>query len=341
MRKSVLQFSVCIASATLLSTVPLISAVFADDSSKVSLKPPKVEQTAATIAISDERGTILVYNKRSPSVPDNVEPVYQRSGFLHPIATPTGRIVTAVFPIDHKHQDGVFSAWVRTRWQDRDIDFWNIAGGTGRVLHEKVVSTFSDRSKAGFEVDLIHRAMIEPTVDVLRERWKITAYPTDDTFRCFDMDTTQIALTDSPLLVREYHYGGIALRGLTRWVQPKNRSQAPLGEKIEDSDFLNDHGSERIAGNHQKSRWVCLHGKIDGNPVSITVLCHPENFRAPQSARLHPSKPYFCFAPCVDGDFVIDREHPFTSKYRFLVTDAAPDPEWLSMQWQLWADGLH
>ena len=61
------------------------------------------------------------------------------------------------------------------------------------------------------------------------------------------------------------------------------------------AEFLNDLGSDRIKGNHEHARWVSLSGQNDGQPVTITVLCHRDNFRAPQAARLHPTKPYFVF----------------------------------------------
>ena len=81
---------------------------------------------------------------------------------------------------------------------------------------------------------------------------------------------------------------------------------------------------------------MALTGTIDGRAVTIGVLCHAENFRAPQAARLHPTKPYFCFAPCVDGPFQIDAEHPYAARYRYLVTDAAPNPTWLDEAWDKW-----
>ena len=40
--------------------------------------------------------------------------VFERSGFLHPVFTPKGRCVTESFPADHPHQQGIFSAWVKT-----------------------------------------------------------------------------------------------------------------------------------------------------------------------------------------------------------------------------------
>ena len=127
------------------------------------------------------------------------------------------------------------------------------------------------------------------------------------------------------------------MRGPMEWLSPKDSDQDVSDGIVRVGClFLNDQGSDRIKGNHEKSRWVAMSGSLDGDPVSITVLCHSENLRAPQSARLHPTKPYFCYAPCVDDSFVIDRDHPFQAKYRYLVTDAEPDADWIESQWQAW-----
>jgi lysophospholipase L1-like esterase len=297
-----------------------------------------VTESEATITVASKGVPIVVYNKQSPPVPAGIDPIYQRSGFLHPVATPLGKVVTATFPIDHAHQHGIFSAWVKTTYDNRQIDFWNLAGGTGRVLHQRVLSTFNRPTESGFEVALIHQTVIQPVVDVLVENWTVQVYPTDGSFRCFDIDSTQRALTDVPLIVQEYHYGGMAIRGPVRWVQGEKQIITPENPPNlrEPSNFLNDQGSDRVQGNHQVARWVAMHGTLDGHNVSITVLSHADNFRAPQPARLHPTKPYFCFAPCVAGEFIIDKQHPLRSRYRFLVTDAAPDATWIDQQWQAW-----
>lgn len=307
------------------------SAVAADNALSVQI-------SSETIQICQDDQVVLAYNKRSPPVPDGVDPVYRRSGFLHPVASPSGKVVTATFPCDHLHQHGIFSAWVKTRWNDRQINFWDLAGQTGRVLHKDVTSVFSDDAKAGVEVDLIHRSLAEPQTDILKEHWKVTVYPTDGSYHCFDLQTTQTALTNDPLTIQQHHYGGVALRGPGRWIQPQDADSSNAdGNEREPSRFLNDAGSDRVSGNHQHSRWVTLTGEIQGEPVSITVLCHPDNFRAPQAARLHPSKPYFCYAPCVDGEFTIDADHPYKASYRYFVTDTEPDPDWLNEQWQAWS----
>lgn len=297
----------------------------------------EVREDSARLILAQGQREILAYNKVSPPVPDGIDPVYARSGFVHPIRSPAGKVLTATFPIDHAHQHGLFSAWVKTRFDNREIDFWNLAGRTGRVRHQQVVSTFDTEDAVGFEVDLTHQIVSPPSVDVLRERWKITAHPTDGSYFCFDLETTQQALTDTPLIVQKYHYGGVALRGRVEWIQGEKLPPAEeLAWKQEPSDFLNDLGSHRERGNHQKSRWVAMFGDIDGQPACITVLCHADNFRAPQAARIHPTKPYFCFAPCVEGQFTIDQQHPLSERYRYLVTDSRPQPEWIEQQWQAW-----
>lgn len=304
----------------------------------------RVEQTDGTIELLAGDSLILAYNKVSPPVPEGIDPLYRRSGCLHPVCTPAGRTVTTMFPYDHAHQHGIFSAWVRTKYDGRDVDFWNMAKGTGRVLHNEVVSVFQKGNSVGFEVDLIHRALSEPATDVLNERWKITAHATDGSYHCFDLESVQTALTSKPLKIRKYHYGGHVLRGPTRWLTAEDKgriAKEQAGSKqpadaLEPSDFLNDLGSSREAGNHEHAKWVSLWGEIDGQPVSITVLGHKDNFRAPQAARLHPTKPYFCFAPCVDDEFIIDKKHPLKARYRYLVTDAMPDSKWLEEQWQQW-----
>ncbi|MCC7335790.1 MAG: PmoA family protein [Pirellulaceae bacterium] len=296
-----------------------------------------VGETQQTISIQRGESTLLTYTKQSPPVPTGIDPIYARSGFLHPVNSPTGKTITATFPIDHAHQHGIFAAWVKTTYSDRQIDFWNLAERTGRVGHKRVNATFNHVAGTGFDVDLIYESTTEPIVEVLNENWKVVAYPTDGSFYCFDIESQQRALTDQPLVVEKYHYGGMALRGRMEWLHAEKLVGAAGGPKeVEPSDFLNDQGSGREQGNHQHTKWVSLHGEIDGKPASITVLSQADNFRAPQAARLHPTKPYFCFSPCVDGSFVIDRAHPLISRYRYLVTDAEPDPQWIEKQWQNW-----
>ncbi len=293
----------------------------------------KITETDGAITVTHGPKTVVVYNKTSPPVPEGIDPIYNRSGFLHPVKTPNGKTITEAFPKDHPHQHGVFFAWVKTTYGDRAIDFWNLAGRTGRVVHERVVNISQNEGDVQFEVDLIHRAE-NPPLDILRERWKVTVRKPVEDFYCFDLESTQQALTDTPLVVEKYHYGGMAFRGLTKWLLKADQNQIGQDKiQFEPSSFLNSSGQDRKLGNHSRSTWVALTGTIDQRSACIAVLSYPQNFRAPQPARLHDTKPYFCFTPCVTDSFEISKAKPLHSKYRFLVTDAPPNPDWVQSQW--------
>lgn len=292
-----------------------------------------IERNEHTIRVSDGGSEILCYNIKPPPLPEGVDPAYHRSGFLHPVRTPSGFAVTAAYPADHRHQDGIFTAWVRTKWNGREIDFWNLAGGTGRVEHRSVRKTHATEELAQFEVLLNHKATEPPVTDVLQERWQVAVHRTDGSYRCFDLTSEQTALTKHPLIVQKYHYGGFAVRGPTDWVLPRSTDEAGRASV---SRMMNDQASDRLDGNHQPARWVSMSGRTANGEATITVLSHPDNFRAPQPARLHPTKPYFCFAACVNGEFVIDADHPLVSRYRYLVTDGPPKSEWIERQFESW-----
>jgi hypothetical protein len=65
---------------------------------------------------------------------------------------------------------------------------------------------------------------------------------------------------------------------------------------------------------------------------------HPNNFRASQPVRLHPDKPYFCFAPEIVGPFTIARQESFVSRYRFLIFDGEIDSGLIQRTWNNYAD---
>lgn len=285
-----------------------------------------LKETDAAISVFHNGKVLLTYNKKSPKVPEGIKPIFQRSACLHPVNTPAGKTITAMFPVDHPHQNGIFTAWTKTTYDGRAIDFWNLAKGQGRVVHEKTLATdavnlMGWNVKVSFTVSMLHQIVEEPAVDVLRETWKVTVrLPRKHEYE-FDIELQQEALTDKPLIIEKYHYGGFAIRGPTRWVLPKDGDAKKGEQKYETNFFLNSLGSNRIKGNHEHADWVAMSGEIDGVGASITATGDKGNFRAPQAARLHPTKPYFCFAPCVDGEFVIDKKSPYKAKYTITVSN--------------------
>lgn len=300
-------------------------------------------ENARQIQISIGGKPVVTYQKSIRESPDGIAPVFRRSGYLHPVMTPSGRTVTGDFPPDHAHQHAIFSAYVRTRFEGNAVDFWNQRAEQGGVRHDRVISTQQSRDSASFQVRLAHEQYVGDgkTIPALYETWKVTVHRTSANAYLFDLESEQTCASDSPLTIRKYHYGGMALRGSNQWYSESTAAALTAAQqrlkKNPDAElpslelaghrFLTDEGKNRFSGNHSRANWVSISGVVDGEPAGIVVIGHPDNFRHPQPVRLHPNKPYFCFAPMVLGEFTIRPGQPFRSKYRYIVHDGPPDIE--------------
>ena len=53
--------------------------------------------------------------------------------------------------------------------------------------------------------------------------------------------------------------------------------------------------------------------------------------------RIHPSEPFFCYAPQQGGDMQIAPGKKYVSRYRFIVHDGAPDKALIERIWNEYA----
>jgi hypothetical protein len=283
--------------------------------------------------------TVLKYHHKVVEAPIGIQPFFRRSGHIHPLRTPAGRAVTDDFPRDHPHQHGIFFAWVNTSYAGHLVDFWNQGGQTGQVEHVAIEQTVEGPVCAEFRARLRHSDInFGTTKPVLDETWTVRVYNFEQYF-LVDLTSSQQCIA-APLIVNEYHYGGMALRGQRQWYDQRAREnqRADREEGEQEFVFITSEGKDRIAGNHTRPRWVSLSGPVDGQFASVTVMGHPTNFRYPQPVRLHPTKPYFCFAPMVLGEFPLDQARAYVSRYRFFVHDGRLDQEANLRSWKDFAE---
>ena len=233
------------------------------------------------------RRLALRYHHAIAPAPTDIDPVYARSGFIDPVLTPTGRVVTDGFPPEHAHQHGIFFAWVNTLYQDKPIDFWNQKKRQGTVEHATLDDVQNGPVFGSFQATLLHIAtQADQRSSVLTEQWTVRLYATEDHF-LFDVVSVQRAVSE-PLQVSEYHYGGFGIRGHRRWSESASAT-APDPEHPGGVHLLTSEGLSRPAGNHTRPNWVSMWGTSDdGQLGGMTVMQHPENFRFPQPVRLHP-----------------------------------------------------
>lgn len=256
----------------------------------------------------------------------DIKSAFRRGGYLHPVYTASGALVTDDFPPNHVHHHGIWGAWTHTEFQGRKPDFWNMGDGKGRVEFVALDASWDGPVQAGFRAR--HRFVdltAQPPVVALHETWTVTVYasPADTQGTWFfDLTSEQRCATADPLRLPEYRYGGIGLRGNRAWNGATN------------AQFLTANGeSDRVKGHATRARWCDLNGLVNGRRAGLAVLGHPSNFRFPEPMRIHPDEPFFNFAPQQAGDMELKPGEVYVSRYRFVVHDGAPNPATLDRLW--------
>ncbi|HUT94068.1 MAG TPA: PmoA family protein [Thermoguttaceae bacterium] len=288
----------------------------------------KVEDDGKHLNVSVGGKPVLVYNHAVVPSPDPKQPYYARSGHIHPVYSPSGQVVTDDFNPDHMHQHGIMFAWTKSTFEGRPANCWDQKGGQGTVEHVKLEAVGGGPVFGYFTAKLRHVSLNGPEgrKPILDETWDVRVYNFGDYF-LFDLTSSQTCAGASPLVVEEYHYGGMAIRGSAAW-------PATSG-----ADFLTSEGKTRADGNHTRPRWCDIYGPVDGGEGGVCILGHPTNFRFPQHVRLHPSMPYFCYSPAVLGAFSIEPgKPPYVSQYRFYVHDGRPNAKAAERLWQDYAE---
>lgn len=280
------------------------------------------------ITFLSEGNEILSYYHGDNNPPEELDERYQRGGYIHPVYSPNGVLLTAHLNPVHPHHSGIWSAWTKTEYEGRTPDFWNIHNDTGRVDQaDSLQNSWEGSVHAGFHARHFFKDLSAPDpVIALNEEWKVHIYksPQDHSYQIFDLIVTQSVNSGKPLILPEYHYGGVGFRGNRNWDNPENVR------------FLTSEGLGRD-GNATRPKWTHIGGVIDGEVAGIAVMSHPKNFRSPQPVRIHPEEPYFVYSPTQIGEMKIEPGSPYTARYRYVTYDGEPNPEELNRLWNDYA----
>ncbi|MCI0744523.1 MAG: PmoA family protein [Verrucomicrobia subdivision 3 bacterium] len=292
-------------------------------------KKVKIGQSTSTQQASPARPW-LEYQAQPSELPrEDVKAIFQRGAYLHPIRTLSGRVITDDYPANHAHHHGLWWAWTKTEFDGREPDFWNMGAGKGKVDFVAIPKTWNGPVHAGF---VSRHKFVDLTtgqpMTALNETWEVRAYGNANQGGwIFDLTSIQECAGPHPLKLPEYHYGGLGFRGHWDWNGKTN------------TFFLTSEGeTDRVKGHGTRARWCDISGFVEGEQAGITILCHPDNFRAPQHMRLHPSEPFFCYTPQQGGNMEIAPGQKYTSRYRFIVHDGPPDKD---RNDRIWSDYAH
>jgi len=264
--------------------------------------------------------------------PPGASPLYSRGGFLHPIWSPAGEVLTRVQPPDHYHHLGLWNPWTRTEFEGRTIDFWNLADGQGTVRATAVLSTVADVVFGGFRALLEHVDLGAPggPKTALHEEWQVRVWNLDPAGGVTLVDFVSIlsCATDSPLTIEAYRYQGFGFRAAAAWDD-------------ETATLLTSEGRNKSDGNATRARWCDVRGPSKEGTAGIVFMSHPANFNHPEPLRIWPTganegkeNVFFNFNPAQDRDWTLRPGRTYTLRYRMLVYDGATEAATAEQRWR-------
>ena len=324
----ILRFQRFLTLAGLLSILGVVPTRAADGSPSSSAYPVKIECGEDAVTFRLRSKPVVTYKGGHGILPPGVPEEYRRAGYLHPLVTPGGATVSGDYPKNHLHHHGVWTSWTKTEFDGRTPDFWNMGQKKGRV--EMIQWLGSREDPDGAEVEVLHQYVDitakEPTM-VLHEGWRIRVNATGPG-QPYQIDLTvqQTNVTSHPLVLPQYRYGGLGFRGLDAW------------DGAESCRFLTSEGvTNRVSGNESRGRWCWIGGTAGVGMAGVAILGHPTNHRFPEPMRLHPTEPFFCWAPQQVGDFTVPPGGTHRMRYRILIEDGPPVPARIEQAWREWS----
>ncbi|MHC4325702.1 MAG: DUF6807 family protein, partial [Planctomycetota bacterium] len=265
--------------------------------------------------------------------PEGQSKLYDRGGFIHPLWSPSGSVLTDIHPDDHYHHLGIWMPWTKTKFEGKAVDFWNLKSGQGTVRFNRFLSTTEGPVYGGFQAEQDHVALKTSSGEktVLKEVWDVRVYNIGGPgsgYWLWDFVSSQRCVADSPLLLEEYRYGGFGFRGSADW-------------KGETAAYLTSEGKTRKDGHATRARWCDAAGVSDGKWKGVTFFSNPKNFRHPEAMRIWPEfekEVFFNWAPVQTGDFEMKpgRDHQF--RYRMFVHEGKVDVERTEQLWNDYAN---
>ena len=293
----------------------------------------QVQKDDKNLLIMQGGSSVINYRHAIMPPPPGESKLYERSGYIHPIWSPKGSILTRIHPPDHYHHMGLWMPWTKTKFEGKSVDFWNLNTGQGTVRFNRQLSQTSGPVFGGFRVEHDHVALQTATGEklVLKEVWDVRVYnvggPDEGDWIC-DFVSTQRCVAETPLLLEKYRYGGFGYRGAAEW----------KGDK---AAYLTSEGKTRKDGHATRARWCDTAGVSDGQWKGITHFSHPQNIRHPESMRIWPEfekQVFFNWAPIQLDDLSLEPGQDYVFRYRMIIHEGKVD---VARTERLWSSYAH
>jgi hypothetical protein len=296
-------------------------------------------QTEDEITITDGGQPVLAYRISEMMPPEGVDPLFRRSGFIHPLWSPGGEVLTKIQPPDHYHHYGIWGPWTKTRIGEREIDYWNLAKGEGTVRTKAILTSSTGPDHAAFtalqsHIALGHEGGERVTMDEFYEV-RYLGRETGEPRYTVDITSTVRNVIQDPIVFEAYRYGGgLGFRATERW-------------NAANSSVLTSEGEGRVTADGTRARWCLVEGESSAEEgrSGILFMSHPANREHPEPMRVWPEEThggalFFEFCPIRYREWAIEPDTDYTLKYRLVVFDGSLSVEEAEKYWNLFAEEL-
>ncbi|NQW36084.1 MAG: PmoA family protein [Flavobacteriales bacterium] len=290
----------------------------------------------------DEKDLSITYNEKPilnyrfgiTYPPAGIDPLFKRSGFIHPLWSPGGEVLSRIQAPDHYHHYGIWGPWTVTHIGEREVDFWNLLKGQGTVKFNSFLSEYEGSVYTGFQAIQNHidfgasgedQIAIKELLDV--RAWNISS---EGKIWMVDYTTNINSPLEKGIMLDAYRYGGgIGFRATEKWHK-------------DNCTVLTSEGKERVDADGTFARWCIVEGESDTEEgrSGILFLSHPSNRMHPEPMRVWPldgnsgrGDMYFEFVPIRHEDWKLETKKNYTLKYRMIVFDGELDVKTAEMYW--------
>lgn len=290
----------------------LSGPTWAEDTASASSKELRTASTSSSVEGRFKDGLAFVYQRNKPAGSACVSP---SACYFHPLATPSGIVITDVAPDDHLHHRGLFFAWLVVRNADTAGDFWG--WGKDAPLEDRLIVN-RDVSDLAAEEETIRftahndwTAGKEPSTVLLQETLTASVSQSSEA-RVYDLAYRFDAPADVTL--GQQAFSGFALR---------TRKDAPITVHDPAGPVTLAPPSHLDPKSDWPDRpWYAFELALpEGKKAGAAVLNHPGN----PPTLWHNVAAIGLLNPCIvaPSDVAIPAGKPLILRYRVILFDGA------------------
>jgi hypothetical protein len=281
-------------------------------------RPYRVDTTEGGLVLKTPEGGTMCRYVVGPLPASEPQTSVKSVGYLHPVCTPAGRVLTQSQGGDHGWLRGVFVSWMSVTGAGRYTGFWTGSVGqfakqTGVVVN-RGATTRATASEASLTAS---NAWIDGEVEMLREETQVTAALRDGV-HVIDV-AIRLTSVKEPITLRPWAFAGFTFHG-RRAAGESVAVHGPEGEVK-----LRDAAWNQPQTNWPDAAWYDLVtvGK-DGTACGLAVIAHPDNGQT--TWNITRGLRFVNSNVTATAPRVVSERTPLTLRYRLVAHDGGPPP---------------